>query len=196
MDWTPVLATLGDDAEAEPAGAFPTDATRGGLYGVYSWWADEEARSLIGRVLGAEVPALIYIGKAGGETSTQTFLSRIRGKHMRGTTRTSTLRKTLTAILMADPAFASRYRNPRAVETKRAVSAWMAEHLRITTVPIPGVALVEAAEQAAIARFDPPLNLTHVGRSDIRNRLHALRKALQAAVAEAPSDEDGAAVNR
>lgn len=182
MDWTTLLKALSDEAQAEPAVSFPADAARGNLCGVYAWWADGVARSLIGRILGAEVPALIYVGKAGGETSTQTFLSRVRGKHMRGTIRTSTFRQTLTAILLADPDFASRHGDPRASETKQAVSSWMADHLRVTTVPVEGARLVEEAEQAAIALHDPPLNLSHVAPSPARDRLRTLRSELRARV--------------
>lgn len=178
MDWKTQVEALGDRGQAEPAQSFPSDPARQSVCGLYAWWADEEARCLIGAALGAEVPALIYVGKAGGGSSHQTLLGRIRGKHIRGSIRTSTLRRTLTAILMADPAFRDRHPDPSSRETKQAVSAWMAQHLHVVTLPVPDPSLVAEAEAAAIARFDPPLNLDDTLLTPTRARLKELRSHL------------------
>ena len=76
-DGTDPVEALGDRARAVPAGAFDASAPDARHCGIYSWWADEEVRHLIGRTLGTEVAPLIYIGQ-----TTQTLARRIRA-HLR-----------------------------------------------------------------------------------------------------------------
>ena len=176
MGETREIELLGDRTRAVPAGSFPAGSAEVNRCGLYVWWGDEEARGLVGDALGSEVPALLYVGKAGGALSKQTLLSRIRGKHLRGTPRTSTLRHSLMAILMTAADFASAHPDPWGAGAQTAVTAWMAAHLHVAVVSLADPGAVEATEAAAIARFDPPLNLSHVATTAGRRRLRALRR--------------------
>ena len=185
MDWTDLIATLGDRARAEPASAFRADGPYADLFGVYGWWADETAGHLIEETLDTDATSLIYVGKAGGSSSVQTFATRVLGKHLCGSDRTSTLRQSLTAILMADPAFAATRPDPRARATRDIVSDWMREHLEVAVVAVDRQELVKDAERAAVVCYDPPLNLRGVARTPARARLSELRAALRRQVRHA-----------
>jgi hypothetical protein len=185
MDWTELVDALGDRDRAGAAGAFGTDTVDATLCGVYGWWADDPARRVVEETLDTKVPSLLYVGKAGGGRSKQTFAGRVLRNHLGGSDRTSTLRQSLTAILMADPEFAAAHTDPRSPETLRAVSDWMRAHLSIAVVAVGEPEHVEAAELAAIRRYDPPLNLRDVALTPARVRLRQLRVALRAQVQRA-----------
>ena len=189
MDWTELIDALGDRARAERASAFRSDGPSAGLCGVYGWWADDVARHAIEQALGADVAPFIYVGKAGGAHSVQTFGARILGNHLNGSNRTSTFRQSLTAILLSDPVFAAAHPNPRALAARQVVSSWMREHLAVAVVAVGGPEDIEAAEDAAIARYDPPLNLRGVARTPSRMRLRELRRDLRRRVRAAASED-------
>lgn len=95
-----LAAALGDGRRAEPPASFPLDPNTASYPGLYSWWADDAARSTIAAQLGLAVPSLIYAGQAGatrwpsGTKSSATLKSRIRGNHIRGNASSSTFRLT------------------------------------------------------------------------------------------------------
>ena len=175
MDWTELVEKLGDRSRAVPASEFSAADPGASHCGVYTWWADETAQRVIERALGADASSVIYVGKAGGGTSSQTLATRIVGKHLKGSIRTSTLRKTLTAILMTDKAFAAEHTN---LVRSPILSDWMREHLKVAIAPVDRPEQVKHAEEAALKYYDPPLNLQEVTPTPARAQLRTLRKAL------------------
>lgn len=164
-----VLDRLGDRTGAIPASSFPA-VTLPSRPGLYSWWADDEARAAIRAALGVDVPTMIYIGQAGAGTSGATLASRIRRNHIGGPRRGSTFRRTMAAILDA----ASVGKEPL---TEAELTVWIQEHLSVLTVAFDDRNRLLELEDAALRRYDPPLNLMGMVRSDARSRLRALRAA-------------------
>lgn len=145
--------------------------------GLYSWWVDETGATDISEGLGHPVsPGLIYAGLAGatrwpsGKQSTNTLWLRIVTMHLGGNHEFSTFRRTLGAILAS--AAGSTH-----VDEER-VSRWMAEHLRVATVPFDDRDELGRLEARVLATLDPPLNLKGVKPTPLRKRLSALRKTV------------------
>ena len=180
MDWTELVEKLGDRSRAVPASEFSADDPGASHCGVYTWWADETAQHVIKRALGADASSVIYVGKAGGGMSSQTLATRIVGKHLksRANIGSSTLRKSLTAILMKDKAFAAEHTSPDAVVRSPILSDWMRQHLKVAIAPVDRPEQVKHAEEAALKYYDPPLNLQGVTTTPARAQLSTLRKAL------------------
>jgi len=170
----PILELLGSAARAVSARTFPSNTDTTTTSGLYSWWADAEARAAIGAALQIECPPLIYLGQAGAGVSSATLASRIRGNHIGGNIRASTFRHTITAILNAHLAENGLSSPPSPL----AVTEWIKDHLSVAVVSVPNRAEVAAAEDAALERFDPPLNLKGMPATDSRRRLRQLRKAV------------------
>ena len=99
-----LVAVLSDSARAESLRKFPVDGGAAARPGLYSWWADTEARKQLGRILGTPMPSLIYVGQTGatqrrrGIKSKSTLKHRIR-THINGDASNSTFRLTISAIL-------------------------------------------------------------------------------------------------
>lgn len=149
--------------------------------GLYSWWADDSARELLGRSLGIEMGPLIYIGQAGatkwpsGKRSKATLWSRITSQHLNGRITTSTFRLTLTALLEG-PLQLIVGDHDLEEASKQRLSAFIANHLCIAPVPVQNPDTLEDLEAQIVVDQDPPLNLTHVDQSvSSRQRLKALR---------------------
>ena len=168
-DWTDPVEALGDRTRAVPASAFRDDGPDARECGVYGWWADDTARRLIEDTLRTDASSLIYVGK-----TTRTLARRVLGNHIRGSGK-STLRRSLAAILMTDSELAAGHPDPRAFVQSRMLSDWMRKHLQVAIIPV-DLELVEDAEQAVIAHYDPPLN-----GGGPRTRLTELRKELKPA---------------
>lgn len=173
-DWTDLVEALGDRTRAVPTSAFSANGPAQARCGVYAWWADETARSLIEETLVTEAGPLVYVGKASNSLAT-----RVLGTHLNGSIRNSTLRWSLTAILMATTAFAARHSDPCVVRGSPTLSAWMREHLEVAIIAVDPPESVEDVERAMIARYDPPLNLRGVERTPARARLRELRRQLK-----------------
>ena len=148
-----LIEALGDRRRAVPAGDFNANAPDARRSGINVWWADEEARRQIEDTLGMPfATGPIYIGQ-----TTRTLAHRVLDEHLEGSTRNSTLRWSLTAILMKTSAFADQHPDAHALRRSPALSAWMREHLAVAIFPVEARQLKQA-EQAALARYDPPLN--------------------------------------
>ena len=173
MEVSDLIEALGDRGRAVPASDFDASASDAGSCGVYAWWADEDARQLIGDTLGAAANPLIYVGK-----TKQTLKRRVLRTHLNGNIRNSTLRWSLTAILMETAAFADAHPDARAIRRSPSLSDWMREHLDIAIAAIaPGH--LDDAERAIMAHYDPPLNLQGVARTPARDRLTGLRRQIR-----------------
>ena len=126
--------------------------------GLYSWWVDDRGAADLTEGLGHPVqPGLIYVGQAGatrwpsGRRSTNTLWGRLATMHMGGKARFSTFRRTLAAAL-AEPLGLRD-------ENDAALSAWMANHLRVVVVPVHDRDALGAVEEAVLDEIDPPLNI-------------------------------------
>jgi hypothetical protein len=60
-----VTDVLADRANAVEPARFPRDSSETARPGMYSWWADEVARSTLGEEIDAALPAMLYVGQAG-----------------------------------------------------------------------------------------------------------------------------------
>ena len=160
-----LTAALSDERRAEAPSGFPSDHNVASYPGLYSWWGDELARSVIGARLGIPVPPLIYAGQAGatrwpsGMQSKATLASRIRGNHINGNASSSTFRLTLSAALL-DPLGLDVLQPGRLTpEANRAVSDWIKGHLRVAVVAFGDRDSLGQIEAAVLDMLDPPLNL-------------------------------------
>jgi hypothetical protein len=119
-------------------------------------------------------PQLLYVGIAPNGTASKSILrSRVVGDHIRGTTGSSTLRRSLAALLTEQQGWQSRW-TTRPVLVNRdelALSEWMGEKLQLTWAEHPEPWTVETA---VIAELQPPLK-----QAD--NRTHPLHGFVQEA---------------
>ncbi|MCZ2826691.1 MULTISPECIES: GIY-YIG nuclease family protein [unclassified Modestobacter] len=128
--------------------------------GVYAWWGRFGALPGISgprhEVAGLQ---LLYVGIApNGAASKATLRSRVVGDHIRGTTGSSTLRRSLAALLSEQQGWQSRWTTrPVLVNADELrLSEWMGEKLRLTWAEHSEPWTVEAE---VIAELEPPLNL-------------------------------------
>ncbi|MQA35906.1 GIY-YIG nuclease family protein [Modestobacter roseus] len=143
--------------------------------GLYAWWGRFGALPGISgpRHVTADLQ-LLYVGIApNGAASKATLRSRVVGDHIRGTTGSSTLRRSLAALLSEQQGWRSRWTTrPVLVNADELrLSAWMGEKLALTWAEHPEPWTVEAA---VIAELEPPLN-----QAD--NRDHPLHPLVQEA---------------
>jgi hypothetical protein len=176
VEAAPDIQHLLDERNAMPPGEFlARGRTAANAPGLYSWWVDETGSHDLSAGLGHHLPAgLIYAGRAGGVrpngvNSTNTLWGRVATMHLGGNRDFSTFRLTLAACL-------SRPDGPPITEA--ALTAWMHQHLRIATLPLPPEA-VTAGEARLLALTDPPLNLRDVPPTPLRSTLSRLRSSLK-----------------
>ncbi|MGY1709091.1 DUF6884 domain-containing protein [Geodermatophilus sp. SYSU D00758] len=142
--------------------------------GLYSWWVDAAGADELTAGLGHPVePGLVYAGRAGGirpngSASTNTLWGRVAEMHLGGNRSFSTFRLTLAACLSAS--------SGRAVGEAE-VSDWMHAHLRVAVLPL-APEDVSLGESQLLEEADPPLNLSGVPRTPLRQTLTRLRSAL------------------
>lgn len=168
------ITRLGDEANAvRPADLAALEREVMDGPGLYSWFVDEAGSEDLGRGLGVEVsPGLIYVGQTGatkwpsGKPSNGTLINRIRRQHLGGRRSSSTLRRTLGAIL--DAAM------QRAV-SRDDLTTWMFAHLRVVPAVMSDAASLGDLERQVVQALEPPLNLDHVGPTPARVRLKQLR---------------------
>ena len=178
---------LGDRAQAEAPHRFPINRLAASRPGLYSWWADGEARKQLGSVLRTPMPPLIYIGQAGatqwpsGRRPQSTLVSRIRSGHINGNASASTFRLTISAILRGPMNL--RVEKPRRLVPgdNRRVTAWIKEHLRVVIAPYDDRDSLGRVEEAVLVKVDPPLNLEGMPYTPLRDRLAQLRKRISQA---------------
>ena len=181
------VGALSDRNRAESPRTFPSDLDATSHAGLYSWWADAEARTLIGGILEIEMPDLVYAGQAGatrwpsGLASTATLASRIRGNHINGNASSSTFRLTVSALLL-DPLGLKVAKPGRLTsESNRAVSEWVKAHLRVAVVACDDRDTLGKIEDAVLELLDPPLNLDGRPATESRALLSSLRRRVRLA---------------
>jgi hypothetical protein len=185
-----VRAKLADPGRARPINVLDRKALTSA--GLYSWWADEDAREVIGLALGTEIPPLIYVGQAGatkrpsGTPSQATLGSRIAGQHAGGNIGSSTFRLTISAILADALDLHCDATGSLRADSNATVTNWIREHLRVATVDVEDRDTLGALEAEIVGAIDPPLNLDHVPATPSRRRLKELRSNLRARVLAVP----------
>jgi hypothetical protein len=168
-----VIARLLDPSTAVSPGEFLRRGDEGlDVPGLYTWWVDDNGAQQLSDGMGHPVRAgLLYVGKAGGHRTSaapsgSTLWSRISRNHLRGNTESSTLRKSLAALLgAAEPI------------SEDDLTAWMHAHIRVAVLPVPSEQVAEL-EDALVARTSPPLNLMGLPRDAARSALSRLRGLL------------------
>ncbi len=175
---------LTDTRRTESPSGFPSDRELASHPGLYSWWGDEEARSVIGTQLGTTIPPLIYAGQAGatrwpsGTTSSATLASRIRGNHINGNASSSTFRLTISALLL-DPLRLAVLKPGRLTpEDNRFVSDWIKKHLKVAIVAYRDRDSLGRIEAGVLDILDPPLNLEGRPTTSPRRRLTSFRRRI------------------
>jgi len=137
-----LIAALTDIDQAQTPARFPSDPQIAALPGLYSWWGDETARSMIGEELGIPIPPLVYAGQAGatkwpsGTRSKATLGSRIRKNHINGNASSSTFRLTLSALLLSPLDLKVLKPGRLTPEDRKVVSIWIKDHLQVVIVPL------------------------------------------------------------
>jgi hypothetical protein len=96
----------------------------------------------------------------------------------------STLRRSLGSVL-------ANARGWPAID-EAALTRWMHTHLRIIAIPVADVDTLGELETELLSKLDPPLNLSKVPRTPLRQSLSALRRRyIAGAVAEGDGSERG-----
>ncbi len=179
-----LVEVLRDPLTAEPAGTFPRDTAAAKQPGLYAWWVDEDGLNTLVEQLGMTMPPLIYAGLAGathwpsGKQSTTTLWSRVRTLHLRGNIRGSTFRQTLAALLTAPLSLQIVGPNRLAPASEQQLSAWMADHIRVSIQPYLDRETLGEMEQAILTQLDPPFNLDGMAPSEVRRKVAAQRGRL------------------
>ena len=179
-----IAALLSDPVRSEHPRAFPADSFAASNAGLYSWWADAEAKELFFRAGRIPVGQFIYVGQAGatrwpsGSKSTATLRSRIRSNHICGNLSSSTFRRTISALLRQPLNLRLAEPGKLMPEDNRRVSIWIEDHLRIVIVPSEDRDSLESVEKAVLNTLDPPFNLDGRPPTDLRRRLTELRRAI------------------
>ncbi|WP_396912038.1 GIY-YIG nuclease family protein [Mycolicibacterium sp.] len=151
---------------------------------MYSWWADDDARAVLGNEVGVPVPHLIYVGQAGatkhrsGASSSATLASRIGRQHIRGNARSSTFRLTISSLLIQTLGLTRAAGGKLDAVSNARVSAWIAAHLRVAIAPVDDRDGLAELEKEVVTYLDPPLNLAHCRPSEARALISRRRRAL------------------
>jgi hypothetical protein len=191
------VAFLAESANADSAAAFPGDIGAVNHAGLYSWWCDERGLADLSNPFSEDLPPLIYAGQTGATTTRSrtervaTLQSRIGGNHLRGNVRSSTFRKTLTAILIDPLGLQLAGADRLDKESNRHLSEWMRTHLRVAILAVEDRSTLADLEHVVLERLDPPLNLMGMVPTPVRARLRSLRSALgspSGTTAELPRD--------
>ena len=180
-----LIAALTDIDQAQTPARFPSDPQIAALPGLYSWWGDETARSMIGEELGIPIPPLVYAGQAGatkwpsGTRSKATLGSRIRKNHINGNASSSTFRLTLSALLLSPLDLKVLKPGRLTPEDRKVVSIWIKDHLQVVIVPHGDRDSLEHAEDCVLDTLDPPLNLKGRPPTEARTLLSGFRRRIR-----------------
>jgi hypothetical protein len=164
------------DAIREKPAIVPAEA------GLYGWWFDQALGTISEGSHVRNGLHLLYVGIAPSAppkdgVKPRTLRDRLLN-HCRGPIATSTLRRTLAALLNADERFsierAASGKSQMSEEDEAKLTRWMTEHARVTwlTTPVPWMLEKELLDRG------PRLPLNIRGSSDpFRKKLTALRAA-------------------
>lgn len=179
-----IIVALDRAVNAVSPRSFPLDRSEAARPGMYAWWGDDEALRVLGAELGADLPALLYVGQAGatkwpsGKRSSATLASRIGGQHIRGNARSSTFRLTISSLLLRRLRLVPIAGGKLDPASNARVSTWIADHLSVAIAPYDDRDTLAVVEAEVVRHLDPPLNLGHCLPSHARTRLSELRRVL------------------
>lgn len=171
-----VVDILSGPANALAPADFPIDRAWAERPGMYAWWGDEEARAALGAPIDMQLGPLLYVGQAGatkwpsGKRSSSTLASRIGRQHIRGNTRSSTFRRTVSALLLDRLSLVPAGGGRLDATSNAIVSSWIAEHLRVGIAPFDDRDSLGLVERSVLDLLDPPLNLGQCMPSESRAR--------------------------
>jgi hypothetical protein len=170
-----VAALLDEHHAVTPAFFLAQDSASLRVPGLYSWWVDEAGAADLSRAAHVTIePGLVYAGLAGatrwpsGKRSPSTLWSRIAGNHLGGNHESSTLRRSLLALL-AGPDGGDH-------PDEGSLTAWMQAHLRVIAVPHEDRDSLAALEAVVLTALDPPLNLRAMPSTPLRRSLKEPRR--------------------
>lgn len=179
-----VVRQLTDRTNAVHPADFPRDRDAAAKAGLYAWWGDDEACSMLGDEIGARLSSLLYAGQTGatkkrsGLRSSATLASRIGRQHIRGNARSSTFRLTISTLLLDRLALVPAGKGRLDRPSNAHVSAWIAVHLMVSIAPFDNRDALGDVEKEVLAHLDPPLNLGDCLPSDARARITERRRLL------------------
>lgn len=179
-----MVAALARHENAVNPRRFPRDHEAAAKPGMYAWWGDEEALTMLGDEIGAGLPPMLYVGQAGatrwpsGARSSATLKSRVGGQHIQGNARSSTFRLTISSLLRRRLGLRAIPGGKLDPDSNTMVSEWIADHLRVALAPYEDRDTLGAVEAEVVAQLDPPLNLGHCLPSHARHRLSELRRSI------------------
>jgi hypothetical protein len=162
--------------------------------GVYGWWFDRIPDDVpVARCVHQQGSALLYVGispksppRNGAPSSHQTIRSRVR-YHYTGNAEGSTLRLTLGVLLASELGIELRRvgsgRRRTFATGEQALSAWMADHARVSYTEHPEPWLLE---EELIAGIDLPLNLDQNRHNPFHAELSRRRSDAKAAAGLLP----------
>lgn len=150
--------------------------------GLYAFYGDDVAwQALLLTPAFEDQP--LYVGKAERSLNGRD----VRTHFSTGKTGSSTVRRSLAALLVDDLALVAVPRNLAKPDgsanfsldtgSEERLSAWMEQHLRLATWVSPPTAVLDEVETAVLERLRPPLNLAKVGEPRDRLRLARGRMA-------------------
>jgi len=170
-----VAALLAGPVELAAAQRSPSDGGAPAEPGLYAWWA---AAGSIPGIAGPAHPCapleMLYVGIAPSRATSKARLrSRLLGNHAGGNTGSSTLRRSLAALLTDSEQYRTRWTSRTVLlpEDEQRLTEWMRANLWLTWAvhEVPW-----AVEAEVIERLAPPLN-----QAD--NSAHALYPFVRAA---------------
>jgi hypothetical protein len=161
---------LSNPDNAEPCADFPGEAGGAWKPGIYAWHGDEAADELLGEALGPVETSPLYLGRTNATLNT-----RIARDHLHNT-KSSTLRRSLAAMLWDELDMRRAGRNTIDAASNARLTEWMLEHLDVSVAPIVDRSNIAIIEADVLRHLDPPLNLVKVPNSPGRTRLRALRR--------------------
>lgn len=153
--------------------------------GLYAVWAPATAWMQLD--VGKPVGQPLYVGKA-----EKSLRHRVAGTHLRsGRTGSSTLRRTLAALLRADQQLIARPRNPERPAqvsnygldeaSEQRLQTWIDQHLEVAVwTPVDDQAALGRLEHAAIVAWPapPPLNLSGLEPTAAATQIRIARREM------------------
>lgn len=152
--------------------------------GLYAWFCDEAGAVDLSRALGIVVPSgLVYVGQTGAWSSRQAkpsaaTLGKRIGLHLGRRFRSSTLRRTLAAILAGHLSLRARDRRRLEADGEARLTGWITRHLSVAVFPVESGERLGSLEERVVQRLRPPLNIDHMSDGQLRTRVKQLRHAL------------------
>jgi hypothetical protein len=175
-----MVERLRDPAYAEPGSGFPADGPGAAEPGVYAFHADGVARKRFAGTLGDRARPL-YVDQAGSScrrthvASGATLGSAIARTHLRGSTASSSFRRSVAALLWDDLDLCCDAPKRLTPASNARLTAWMLEHVRVATVVVDDWSSLWLIAEYIGHCLDPPLNLDGYEHDPVRRRIRELR---------------------